>query len=295
LTVHLLSVGKTIIESLEQPDETLGRRAADLIAANDPLRFLSERGGAEKEALSRMLAAWFGPCPGNRDELAQLVVELKPHLWPDRGSAELETLTRAAETTSAGRPLPPDDIAVLISTDTMIGLTAALWNAVALTAGDGDTGLGRIRYLGQPGESLAGCRGAAVIVQVPGLDAGNETGFHTAMRGLGILGRDLFDETSVERDAFRFYLSGGFKAAIPYLIGLAEGLRSLSGCREVDAFVLHDTAPHDAAPIRLPLRRMMTGLVNRELTDFKDGHRRDLPHPACSRATRTRRPSPASG
>jgi hypothetical protein len=112
------------------------------------------------------------------------------------------------------------------------------------------------------------------------LDAGDERGFREAMRGLGVLGRDLFDLTSAEGDAFRFYLSGGFKAAIPYLIGLAEGLRSLPGPRQVDAFVLHDTAPRSSAPIKLPLRHMNSGLVDQQLEGFKNGWQRRPPAPA---------------
>ena len=45
-----------------------------------------------------------------------------------------------------------------------------------------------------------------------------------------MLARHLFETGSLKKaEEFRFYLSGGFKAAIPYLIGLAEAVRSVDG------------------------------------------------------------------
>jgi hypothetical protein len=77
-------------------------------------------------------------------------------------------------------------------------------------------------------------------------------------------------------EPFRFYLSGGFKAAIPYLIGLAEGLRSLDPEREVSAYVLHDTTR--SAPIRVPLRRLLPQVIRAHLAGFDpDGTRSDRP------------------
>jgi len=120
---------------------------------------------------------------------------------------------------------------------------------------------------------------------VPGLDAGREEGFREAMRGLGLLGRGLLDSGEIgAEEPFRFYLSGGFKAAIPYLIGLAEGLASLPETGPVDAYVLHDTG-REHPPILLPLRRMAPERVQSELralteapsaaapdTDYLDGY-----------------------
>jgi hypothetical protein len=86
------------------------------------------------------------------------------------------------------------------------------------------------------------------------------------MRGLGTLGPSLRYGVARGREPFRCYLSGGFKAAIPYLIGLAEGLRSLPGSGQVDAIVLHEITERD--PIQLPLRRMEPGMVRDELSGF---------------------------
>jgi hypothetical protein len=90
------------------------------------------------------------------------------------------------------------------------------------------------------------------------------------MGGLGLLGRNLLDTAGLEdRERFRFYLSGGFKAAIPYLIGLAEGLASMPEAGPVEAFVLHETAK-ESAPIRLPLRRIAAERVWRELSGLSE-------------------------
>jgi hypothetical protein len=97
------------------------------------------------------------------------------------------------------------------------------------------------------------------------------------MTGLGRFGRNLRDGKEISPgEPFRFYLSGGFKAAIPYFIGLAEGLRSLDPGRDVSAWVLHDTTR--SAAIRLPLRRLIKGTVQSQLEGFgADGTRRDAP------------------
>lgn len=111
-----------------------------------------------------------------------------------------------------------------------------------------------------------------------------------------MLARQVFASGSLkEPEEFRFYLSGGFKAAIPYLIGLAEAVRSVdrecleaigagaavppSGSYPVKAFMLHESATrHPSAEtkvptIELPLRRLVARAVRSELSDFKDGRR----------------------
>jgi hypothetical protein len=128
-----------------------------------------------------------------------------------------------------------------------------------------------------------------VMARVPGMDAGDEGGFRRAMGGLGTLARDVLRSGELAKgEPFRFYLSGGFKAAIPYLIGLAEGLRSLgqqpgvmSAPHPVTAFVLHETAGKGEPPIRLPLRRLIATQVEQELSRFDvSGVRDGVPSPA---------------
>ena len=111
------------------------------------------------------------------------------------------------------------------------------------------------------------------------------------MGGLGQLALRILRVREAQKgEEFRFYLSGGFKAAIPYLIGLAEAVRSIDQTRlrslgvehlmpddgpfPVQAFVLHETAGHAAPPIRLPLRRLIAAAVRQELTGFDERGRR---------------------
>jgi hypothetical protein len=139
-------------------------------------------------------------------------------------SGELKTLARIPGT---GYPLSRADTAVLACSDTSGGLLAGRWNAIALTGGD----LSRVRYLGCPDAPLGPVRGHALVVRVPGLDAGEEDGFRRAMGGLGTLGRNLLQSGELRRgEPILFCLTGGYKATMPYLIGLAEGLRAAIRC-----------------------------------------------------------------
>jgi hypothetical protein len=156
-----------------------------------------------------------------------------------------------------------------------------VWNALALTDGH----LTRVRYMPEPGSLLSSVRGCAVLARIRGMDAGSPDGFEEAMRGLGLLAHHLFQYGKLEQaEQFRFYLSGGFKAAIPYLIGLAEAVRSIDArclrelCPEgpvpdewpypVEAFVLHETARPGTPAIRLPLRMLVAAAVRAELAEF---------------------------
>ncbi|MGH4018059.1 MAG: hypothetical protein ACRDT0_02210 [Pseudonocardiaceae bacterium] len=264
MTIHLISVGISLFDNLRnrerRPDDQPG--LARRVDKAKPWDILGDQAGPASEWLVDALAevGSGGQRSARATELAGMTERIRPGLWPSRLSAELDTFERDPK---AKRPLPDKDIAVLVSSDTADGLAAGLWNAVALVDGD----LSRVRYLTDPADPIGQVRGKAVLVRVPGLDAGDERGFRDAMRGLGLLGRSLrFDVATPEDEPFRCYLSGGFKAAIPYLIGLAEGLRSLPGIGQVDAVVLHEVTR--SAPIKLPLRRIGPGLVREELAGF---------------------------
>jgi hypothetical protein len=272
MTVHVISVGVSVLKHLEEPGSYLeGKpRIAREIERREPWWLLRKvdahrHGDAASGWLASALAA--AEDPGYDAEAAKRLAEIahaiQPGQWPDEFSAELETFGRAHD---AGRPLSRSDIAVLVCSDTTEGLLAGLWNATALTGGE----LGDVPYMADPGDMLPDLRGKAVLVRVPGLDAGREEGFRRAMRGLGVFGRNLLDSGQVtEEEGFRFYLSGGFKAAIPYLIGLAEGLASLPEAGPVDAYVLHDSG-REYPPIPLPLRRIVPERVQIELKGLSE-------------------------
>jgi hypothetical protein len=278
MTVHIISVGVSLLEVFRHPaarlDEDGDYDLIDVLIDGRPLDHFARLPDAA--AVSEQLATWSGESGDltGAEALARTARKLNPGSWPTLISAELSTLAPGAK----GFRLANGDMAVLIASDTRDGLIAALWNAVALTGAD----LGRVRYLPDPGMPLGTpetVRGHALVVRVPGMDAGNESGFREAMGGLGHLGRHLLgreeldyqpDHTRVTRvdEDFDIYLSGGFKAAIPYLIGLAEGIKSLHTRGVVRALVLHDTAGPQAGAISLPLRRLSPAVIRAELGQF---------------------------
>ena len=142
-----------------------------------------------------------------------------------------------------------------------------MWNAAALTGNK----LDRVAYLADPKTNPGVVRGKVVITRVAGMNAATRDGFATAMKGLGALGRHVLRSGDVEdSERFCFYLSGGYKAAIPYLIGLAEGVRSLNPERPVSAFVLHESATEKTGLIQLPLRYLPAERVRYELSKFDE-------------------------
>lgn len=263
MTIHLISVGISLTDTLRggQRLRDAPHALARSVAQAKPWEIL----GTDRTSASRWLTGALAAegsserDPGRARLLTETTDRIQPHRWPARFSAELDTFNRDP---AAERPLSPADVAVLVSSDTAPGLTAGLWNAVALVEGD----LARVGYLADPAAPVGEARGQALLVRVPGLDAGDHCGFREAMRGLGSLGHSLHHGVAHNGEAFRCYLSGGSKAAIPYLIGLAEGLRSLPDAGPVDAIVLHESTEYD--PIRLPLRRMAPGMVADELRGF---------------------------
>ena len=301
MTVHLISVGKSVIDALAKPREKLrGNRdlAADISDVH-PAGMLTREGilDHQRDLASAWLTAALAP-PGNpvrdqlkADRLAEAARRIRPGLWPDDFSAEVGTFVRMPGTR---RPVPEEDIAVLVCSDTATGLLAGVWNALALTYG----ALDRLLYIADPADSaeqLGGARGRVVIARVPGMDVGDDRGFRQAMGALGVLARELFTHGQLEQaEPFQFCLSGGYKATIPYLIGLAEAVRSIDKRRldelgavglmpgngspyPVNAYVLHEEA---SKPIRLPLRRLLPEAVRDELAGFgSDGIRRQKGKP----------------
>jgi hypothetical protein len=285
MTVHLISVGLSLRDAFRDPYEKVDPDLADMIDRHKPFGLLPE--DIDRDAASDWLAGALA-APGapvrdtaDADRLSRLSAAIRPGKWPRTVSAEIETFDRVDGTDF---PLSPEDMAILICSDTPLGLLAGVWNALALTGGD----LTRVRYLPEPGSLRSTVRGCAVLARIRGMDAGSPDGFEEAMRGLGLLARHLFEYGQLDvGEEFRFYLSGGFKAAIPYLIGLAEAVRSVdSKCLSelrpegpvpdkwpypVEAFVLHETARPGAPAIRLPLRMLVAAAVRAELAVFGAG------------------------
>jgi hypothetical protein len=262
MTLHVVSVGINLLEALAKPAKFTPCEAAVRGRAGDMRDLLAF--GLDSAAASSQLADWFSPSGTTPPRLLTLLDEVRPALWPAGVSAELQTL----DATGASRPLADHDIAVLVASDTTEGLLAAMWNALALARVPA-----RVRYLGRPEQRLPHPPppGSVVIVRVPGMQVGTDSGFREAMRGLGALGRMLLDYLPSVEDC-RFHLSGGFKAGIPYLIALAEAMRSEHRSK-ITAWVQHETT--QGAAIRLPLRTLRASVARHELGLFgPDGRSR---------------------
>jgi hypothetical protein len=288
-------VGLSLLRKLRDPDGELPPGSGDLAAAirrSDPRPAdLLDPGATRPEASEWLAEALAGGAPAAL--LLEVAEAVQLPRWPLSMSAELETFAKVQQ--SGTFTLGRGDIAVLICSDTPEGLLAGLWNAVALVGGD----LARVRYVPDassvpdPSRALGDVRGKVVLARVTGMDAGN-AGFRDAMGGLGLLARHLFASKSLTQgEEFRFHLSGGFKAAIPYLIGMAEAIRSVDatclsdlgaanlmpkyGPYPVTAYVAHETVETDLPPIRLPLRLLDAEAVRYELKEFGKSLRHGLP------------------
>jgi len=277
VTVHLIAVGTSILDNFDRPAAVCGKDsdAAAAIATAKPHLLLAAAGDKDQASnwIAAALQAHGQQSSSERAELKRVTAKARPDLWPAGISAEVATLARPPV---RARTLPRTDMAFLVCSDTTPGLVAGLWNAIALTGND----LDRVSYLADPDSATDPEQGKAVIVRVSKMDAASRDDFMTAMKGMGTLGHHLVESARIAADEpFLFYLSGGYKAAIPYLIGLAEGLRSLDRKRPVKAYVLHESAPPGTSLIELPLRYMHPDRVTSELGKFDQGVRQSVPDP----------------
>lgn len=280
-TVHLITVGVSLFDNLQHSltglrggagdrkglmeyDKPLAKRVWDARRKlHDPES--EQTADLERETQAAWLAEVAAPGPGAvRADLEALLAQIEPARWPAEASAELSSLA-AHNLPSKHVAVPDQDTAILITSDTGKGLRASLFNAVALAGGD----LNRVRYLHEPAEEqIVRERGNIVIARLPHLDVGGEKEFTESMRDLGRIGRGVDRLLEPENDVARFHLSGGFKAAMPFLLGLGEALRGLRGPVKVRAFALHELAP-GLRSIELPLRSLPPKSVNDQLKPFE--------------------------
>ncbi|MEY9211502.1 hypothetical protein NI17_010085 [Thermobifida halotolerans] len=266
MTVHVISVGLSLVDFFESPD----RDEHPLPTATE-INDLWQQERLGLDELGQRLEEAFGMNASEESEALTRFQELAEEVEADRWaghhglSAELDTLRTVADT-----PLPPTDTAFLITSDTKNGHAAAVWTAIALAAGDAS----RVCYLPDITEETLLVRAEpnrVYVVRIPGLDAASDTAFHAPMERMGRLGRLLVGGDRTERftrsgEPVHFHLSGGYRATTPYLIALAEWLRSLEHTPgDVSAWVL----PEDAkSPFRVPLRRLRPEWVRNELAGF---------------------------
>ncbi|MGJ3558960.1 hypothetical protein ACR6C2_08250 [Streptomyces sp. INA 01156] len=176
MTVHLVSVGASLLKAMDNLSsiQDLDRDLRSVIRQENPTRCSPGHRPEADRNRSGPVRGCFRRTrrfPHPRHRQAQRTHRgqrrRNPGLWPARISAELDTLKRAPGSWPLRPPTDthPGDIAVLLATDTVEGLTAALWNALALTAGD----LSRVEYLQEPDQTPATARDRipVLIVRVP--------------------------------------------------------------------------------------------------------------------------------
>ena len=238
ITVHVATVGVSLFENLlaetssrvEQAlgDTDLARAVFDKRERIHDLKGELKSPQAEALRVSEKLIKETSDEGQAREALEDLVEEISPDLWPRDVSAELASL--AAD--RGGDPRLEvggeiDETVLLIASDTGRGLRAALFNALAITGGDVD----RVDYLPTPDSTFRVEHGQVAIVRLPGLDAQNNEQFLRAMRELSAFGPFFEEALRNPESTCRFHLTGGFRVAMPFLLGFAQALRSLHGGR----------------------------------------------------------------
>jgi hypothetical protein len=156
-------------------------------------------------------------------------------LLPDDAAADIRDASwrLTAEWTSlkAYRAAPaaiPDAAVIYVASDTEDGLRAATLVALHDTrAGNGYNSVLRYQQVPDPEPLIVDHTGRVVVVRVPGLDfsSSRKEGDRT-WRALGDLGRTVARTAQANGWSVVLHLSGGFKAAIPYLLVMAEGIRT---------------------------------------------------------------------
>jgi hypothetical protein len=183
----------------------------------------------------------------------------RPDLCAEWQSVAVETNNPPAGDPDDGRPAY-----VFISTDTDEGLRAGTFLAAGFS---GDT---NVYYVDNPQaefRSRAIEPGQAYLCRVPGLDLAKAAGINDGTwRAIGDIGHTIAETARLAPDGrwrVVLHLSGGYKAMIPYLLVMAEGINSV--CKNPDrttkgreptlrAFMLHES--DDSYRVDVPVRAL---------------------------------------
>jgi hypothetical protein len=274
--VHLVTVGDSILKHLE---ETRRQRAIERIwRSREATSRFSPHEPADVARLFELLATGDVNVVDTVEDMSAAAGMAE---WRSTCSAETASLAAVTGRGEAG----VEDAVILLSSDSGRGLLAAMW--VALFMVGGVTGVARLRTLSEtepePGAGAAILTpGLVHLARLPGLDLRGPDDPSLAMERLGDIGRQLVDAVdAVESDGdghdVVVHLSGGYKATVPYVLCLAEGLRSArlhgGGRLALEAWLTHeDFVGDDHAPkkIPVPVRRMNWAIIQEDLRPFRD-------------------------
>lgn len=205
LILHVVPVGLSLLDHLEQPVLAVDELPGSAITVSDALQWA---GGQTREL------DW------DRLELAGLP---RVHAQADRRLAA--EWTSVAAITAERRSGSVDGHAYLfLATDTDDGLRAAALIAARYQRTT-------TRYLHEPltAGRLALEPGDVYVCRIPGLNLGIRQPTSTTWRSLGAAGRlaaDTAQQTARGEWEVVVHLSGGYKAMIPYLMEMAEGIHT---------------------------------------------------------------------
>lgn len=291
MTVHLITVGNSIRDKLA---ERLAGEPGVVVAGNLQDASLLGLTLPDRDDLMRYLCSVTSPDDDeavHRDRAVLQEALARLGLLGEHGRSGWPT-TISAESTSVKvvcgtNGVSPGDLMILLASDTVDGMLSALWNACFLTAGADpsvvDFSAGPHRS-GAPWTGLDR-RGRVRIQVVPQLDLSRPRQADQAMRRLAEIARAVLVDLG-HAEKVVVHLSGGYKATIPFLIGIAEGMRSVDaaghGPAQVTAHVVHDSSivGDDPTAVPIPLRRFDQHVLQQELMPFTDGRARraDLTH-----------------
>lgn len=289
MTVHIVPVGLSLAESLDSngsdhdvPDGILTEWRGQRDENDGGLKLGLDGHNVDSSALlNRAFGSQPGCSPSNSSdaphvseqslhEFLQVIDTADVANWNCKAgmSAEIDAL-RAHDV-----DLDDDDLVVLLASDTTKGLANALWNALALAEGDQKRvwyrdSLDHVRPAG-------GIRQQIVVMRVPYLDVESKGEFPRALQSLTGLA-ELIEGHGVPRDEklvgkkedLVFHVTGGYRSTLPYLIAIAEWLRSLR-VGKVSAQLLPKKG---GATMSLPLRKLDEHDVKDELGVFTGGTR----------------------
>ncbi|GHD16445.1 hypothetical protein GCM10007147_04550 [Nocardiopsis kunsanensis] len=285
MTIHIVPVGLSLADTLSQSKAN----GSNVLRETKKQWKDSQLGFCPKTCdISTLLHNALGDgvtAQGSEADLQKLEKVTTEHeidQWgsQNRYSAELDAMK--AEDPN----LNSDDLILLLASDTHDGLLCAALNALALAKGDLDLIWYRHSVEVWPQKETGDShkkdlvrfhRRQIIIVCVNNLDVKTKDGFNVALKDLTSLGDVLTGgpEKGTEKihrddkEEVRFHLTGGYRTTLPYLLAVAEWVKSLSK-NPVSAHLIPEK---DTKSTRIPLRWLNEDQVRSELNRFSpEGH-----------------------
>lgn len=230
LLLHVVPVGLSLLDRIEQPVLATDELPASVLTVRDALR-------------------WAGGQTGELDwERLGLPAARRATLAATPTAAAAEWTSLAAVTDDRRYGAVRGEAYVLLATDTDDGLRAATLVAARYPST-------RVRYLDEPlaarGTGLE--PGDAYLCRIPHLNLGIVPPTSGTWRSLGAAGRlvaDAATQTGRGEWTVIVHLSGGYKAMVPYLMVLAEGIHTRLRALPPDAAhrpVIRAVAVHESS------------------------------------------------